>query len=63
MKLLKTFVLAAGVCALPGLPVLSTAQAQAFPTKPISLVIPPAGRPHRRWRAPSRRDQGNLGHP
>ncbi|MDM0033216.1 tripartite tricarboxylate transporter substrate binding protein [Variovorax sp. J22P271] len=46
MKLLKTFVLAAGVCALPVLPALSTAQAQAFPTKPISLIIPfPPGGP------------------
>lgn len=46
MKLLKTLILAAGVAVLPVLPVLSTAHAQGFPTKPISLIIPfPPGGP------------------
>ncbi|MDM0106847.1 tripartite tricarboxylate transporter substrate binding protein [Variovorax sp. J22R24] len=43
MKLLKTFVLAACIAALP---VVSTSQAQTFPTKPVTLVIPfPPGGP------------------
>ncbi|MGO4390370.1 Bug family tripartite tricarboxylate transporter substrate binding protein [Variovorax sp. M-6] len=46
MKLLKTLILAASVVALPVLPALSTAHAQTFPTKPISLIIPfPPGGP------------------
>ena len=46
MKLLKTLLLATAVGALPVLPALSTAHAQTFPTKPISLIIPfPPGGP------------------
>ena len=65
MKLLKTFVLAAGVCALPGLPILSTAQAQAFPTKPISLVIPfpPGGPTDAMARTLAAEIRGSLGQP
>jgi tripartite-type tricarboxylate transporter receptor subunit TctC len=65
MKLLKTLVLAAGVCALPVLPVLSTAQAQAFPTKPISLVIPfpPGGPTDAMARTLAAEIRGSLGQP
>ncbi|HET7837572.1 MAG TPA: tripartite tricarboxylate transporter substrate binding protein [Variovorax sp.] len=65
MKLLKTFVLAAGVCALPVLPILSTAQAQAFPTKPISLIIPfpPGGPTDAMARTLAAEITGGLGQP
>lgn len=65
MKLLKTLILAAGVCALPVLPILSTAQAQAFPTKPISLIIPfpPGGPTDAMARTLAAEITGGLGQP
>ena len=65
MKLLKTLILAAGVCALPVLPILSTAQAQAFPTKPISLIIPfpPGGPTDAMARTLAAEITGSLGQP
>jgi len=65
MKLIKTFVLAAGVAALPVLPALSTAHAQTFPTKPISLIIPfpPGGPTDAMARTLAAEIKGNLGQP
>lgn len=65
MKLLKTLILAAGVTALPVLPLLSTAHAQAFPTKPISLIIPfpPGGPTDAMARTLAAEIKGNLGQP
>lgn len=65
MKLLKTLILAAGVTALPVLPLLTTAHAQAFPTKPISLIIPfpPGGPTDAMARTLAAEIKGNLGQP
>lgn len=65
MKLIQTFVLAAGVAALPVLPALSTAHAQTFPTKPISLIIPfpPGGPTDAMARTLAAEIKGNLGQP
>lgn len=65
MKLLKTFILAASVGALPVLPALSTAHAQTFPTKPISLIIPfpPGGPTDAMARTLAAEIKGNLGQP